>query len=500
MLSLASLLLESAQRSPDRVAVSLGASSLTYRELGERSLRVAALLRTRGVVEGTKVALLLPNVLEFPIAYYGILAAGAVVVPVHALLKAGEIRYVLENSGAQTLISGGPLLAEGERGARDAGIPVCDLSSGAPATAPLPNLITRAPDDTAVILYTSGTTGKAKGAELTHLNLTLNAMISATQVIGLRSTDSVLGCLPLFHSFGQTCAMNAAFYAGARLVLMPRFGGPEALELLVREKIDVFEGVPTMYHALLEAARASRQRPVLRMAVSGGASLPLKTIDEFKEAFGADIYEGYGLSETSPVATFNQSVFGRKAGSVGCAIWGTEVAIADPALEERIAFLPTGELGEVVLRGHNIMKGYLGNPEATKAAIVDGWFRTGDLGTKDAEGFVRIVDRKKDMINRGGFKVFPREVEEELLHHPAVAQAAVIGLPDSVLGEEVCAVIVLKPGTTASDSLRGEISTWVSERLAAYKYPRRVEFADSLPLGPSGKVLKRELVKRYGSA
>ena len=495
MLSLAMLLAESARRHPQCTALVLGEQRVSYRELWNLSLRAAAALQQRGVRPGDKVALLLPNLLEFPIAYYGILAAGGCVVPVHALLKAEEIAYVLGNASATLLIAAGAPLAEGRAGAVLAGVPVWDLE-GATAVEPLASFVAREPDDTAVVLYTSGTTGKPKGAELTHLNMTLNALISATQIFSLTPGDVLLGCLPLFHSFGQTSAMNAAFHAGSTLVLLPRFSGSAALDLMVRQQVTVFLGVPTMYLALLEAALGDPRRPALRLAVSGGASLPRKVIEEFEATFGADIYEGYGLSETSPVATFNQHVFGRKPGTIGCAIWGTEIAIADADEESRIVFLSQGELGELVMRGHNVMKGYLGNPEATAAAIVDGWFRSGDLGTMDAEGFVTIVDRKKDMVNRSGFKVFPREVEELLLRHPAVAQVAVIGLADATVGEEVCAVIVLNPEISPSEPLKAELRAWASERLAAYKYPRRVEFVDALPLGPSGKVLKRELVAR----
>jgi long-chain acyl-CoA synthetase len=328
---------------------------------------------------------------------------------------------------------------------------------------------------------------------LTQLNMTMNAMVSASSVIFLTSDDIILGCLPLFHSFGQTCAMNAGFFAGSTLVLLPRFDGAAALELIVTENVNVFMGVPTMYIGLLAAARKDERRPVLRSAISGGASLPVAVIDKFAEVFGADIYEGYGLSETSPVATFNQPVFGRKPGTVGRAIWGTEAEVAAPEIEDRIELLPQGEIGEVVLRGHNIFAGYLNNPEATAAALVDGWFRSGDLGTKDEDGFISIVDRKKDLIIRGGFNVYPREVEEVLAGHPGVAQVAVVGTADPEHGEEICAVVVRSP--EGADLDEATLIGWSQERLGRHKYPRRVEFFEALPLGPSGKILKREIVK-----
>ena len=353
----------------------------------------------------------------------------------------------------------------------------------------------REPEDTAVVLYTSGTTGKPKGAEITHLNVLMNVVASATYSFDITPDDVVLGCLPLFHTFGQTCCMNTAFFVGASVVMLPRFDGPQALDLLVEEKCTIFMGVPTMYVALVAAGKASESRPALKSALSGGAALPEAVLEEFEQVFGTKVLEGYGLTETSPVATFNQISFEPKPGTVGKTIWGVEVEVAKAELEERIELLPTGEMGEIVVRGHNVFKGYLNKPEATAAAIVDGWFRTGDLGTKDEEGYVRIVDRKKDMVLRGGYNVYPRDVEEVLLRHPAVGQVAVIGLPDPQYGEEVCAVVVKDP--EGEDATEDEIKAWSKERLASYKYPRRVIFTDAFPLGPSGKVLKRELVAQY---
>jgi long-chain acyl-CoA synthetase len=503
-LSLAAILSESATRYPDRDAVVMGPQRISYARLWEESRRYAAVLRDQGIGPGDRVALLVPNVTDFPRAYYAVLSLGAVVVPVHALLVAREIGFVLTDSQAKLLIAAGPLLEQGVPGAQQAGVPVLALLAGpdgvqrlddlAAAAEPIPTYVEREPHDEAVILYTSGTTGAPKGAVLTQLNMTINAMMSASNVLDLTPDDVILGCLPLFHSFGQTCAMNAGFYAGSTLVLLPRFDGAAALDLIVKEQVNVFEGVPTMYIALLAAARDDERRPVLRRAVSGGASLPVAVIDAFKRVFGADIYEGYGLSETSPVATFNQAVFGRKPGTVGRPIWGTDAEIADPAIEERIQLLPQGEVGEVVLRGHNIFAGYLNNPAATRAVLVDGWFRTGDLGSKDADGFLSIVDRKKDLIIRGGFNVYPREVEEVLAGHPGIAQVAVVGVADPTHGEEICAVVVRSP--EGQDLAADSLMAWSAERLGKHKVPRRVEFVDSLPLGPSGKILKRELVKQ----
>jgi long-chain acyl-CoA synthetase len=505
-LSVASILAESALRSPERDAVVLGDTTLSYAELWHGARQYAAILAHQGIKRGDRVALLLPNTPHFPLAYFGVISLGAVAVPVHALLRAEEIAFVLTHSRSKALICAGPLLGEGAKGAELAGVELLTVmatdSNGvaldrlAATAEPLERYATTEADDTAVILYTSGTTGKPKGAMITHLNLIMNVEVSVVNSFKLEREDVVMGCLPLFHTFGQTCAMLIAFRIGATLVLMPRFDGPGALDLMVRHQCTVFMGVPTMYVGLVEAARTDDRRPPLRFGLSGGASLPLTLLEKAEEVLGCPIYEGYGLTETSPVATFNQFCWERRPGTVGRAIWGVDVEIARAEVEDRIELLPTGELGEVVIRGHNVMKGYLDDPEATATAIQDGWLRTGDLGTKDTEGYVSIVDRKKDMILRGGFNVYPREVEEVLLRHSAIAQVAVIGLPDPVYGEEVCAVIVPEPEAGAP---RDEILAWAKRQLAGHKYPRRLEFVDNFPLGPSGKVLKRELVARFTS-
>jgi len=501
-MNLAAVLAETALRTPDADAVVLGDQRISYADLWEQTRRYAAVLAEDGIGPGDRVAVLIPNVPDFPRTYFAVLSLGAVVVPVHALLVAREISYTLTDSGAKLLICAAPLLAQGQPAAEQAGVKLLAVMGGenvdrlderAASATPVAAYVNTEAEDPAVILYTSGTTGSPKGAILTHLNITLNSIVSANSVLGLSKDDVILGCLPLFHAFGQTCAMNAGFYAGATLVLLPRFDGASALDLIVGQDVNVFMGVPTMYIGLLAAARSDERRPSLRIAVSGGASLPVAVIDKFAEVFSADIYEGYGLSETSPVATFNQPVFGRKPGTVGHAIWGVDVGIAAPEVEGRIELLGQGETGEVVIRGHNIFAGYLNNPEATAAVKVDGWFRSGDLGVIDDQGFLSIVDRKKDLILRGGFNVYPREVEEVLAGHPGVAQVAVLGFTHDVLGEEIAAVVVRSPEGADLDA--ETLIAWSQERLGRYKYPRRVEFADALPLGPSGKVLKRELAK-----
>ncbi|MFE3022435.1 long-chain fatty acid--CoA ligase [Streptomyces sp. NPDC059256] len=510
-LSVAAVLAESALRRPEHPAIVFDTRKTTYRELWDGARRYAAVLRDRGIGPGDKVALLLPNTPHFPLAYFGVLALGATAVPVHALLRSDEITYVLKDSGAAALICAAPLLGEGGKAAEAAGTPVLTvmeegntnaprLDALAARMRPIDRHVPREPDDIAVILYTSGTTGQPKGALLTHLNVVMNVDTTMLSPFGFTADDVLLGCLPLFHTFGQICGMNTCFRAGATLVLMPRFDGPQALDLMVRENCTLFMGVPTMYVALIDVARADPRRPPLNRAFSGGAALSVTLLDAFREMYGCPVYEGYGLTETSPVVAYNQKAWPLKPGTVGRPIWGVEVEIARAEVADRVELLPAGELGEVVIRGHNVMAGYLNRPEATAEAIVDGWFRSGDLGVKDDEGYLSIVDRKKDMVLRAGYNVYPRELEDVLARHPAIAQVAVVGLPHAVHGEEVCAVVLTRPGSVPGPALGAEIVAWGRERMAAYKYPRLVEFVDAFPLGPSGKVLKRELVSRLSGA
>ena len=495
-------------------AVIVGDVRLTYHELWHRARSYAAVLSSHGITRGDHVALMIPNIHEFPIAYYAVLALGAVVVPIHSLLKPEEIAFLLDHSKAACLISSPhhyeqvlPALSHRPIQLFAVASQIAPLPEGAVAldaesgtATPLAAIAPTGELDPAVILYTSGTTGRPKGAVLSHSNMTWQATVCSS-VFGVAPDDIFLGCLPLFHAFGQSNAMNTAFRAGAAIVLLPRFDPSQVLDLLEHEHITVFLGVPTMYVALLEAQkRRGGTYPSLRMAISGGAALPAAVLEAFASTFGSDIYEGYGLSETSPAATFNQPHVGRKPGTIGTPLWGCEVAVANAEREGAIELLPHGEVGEIVIRGHGVMIGYLDDPAATSAVMVDGWFRSGDLGTEDEEGFFTIVDRKKDMVIRGGYNVYPREVEEVLHRHPAVQQAAVFGIPNAHYGEEIAAVIVPNsyPEDAASrTSLGDELIAYAKEHLAAYKYPRSVWVAQSLPLGPSGKILKRTLREQY---
>jgi long-chain acyl-CoA synthetase len=486
MANLALNLVEAADIHPKRAAVRLDELVLTYEELDQRSAQVAGLLAARGVEPGDRVGLLLPNVPQFPMLYYGVLRAGAVVVPMNPLLKAREIQYYLEDSAAESV--------KGAEAAEAGFVPVAAEAFDHLLTgqAPQASLTGRADHDTAVILYTSGTTGRPKGAELTHANLRRNASVSATTLFGLDPEDVVMGCLPLFHSFGQTCGLNAAVGRGACLTLVPRFDPGKALAVIQRDRVTVFEGVPTMYAALLNhPGRGEFDVGSLRLCVSGGAALPVEVLRGFEDAFGCIILEGYGLSETSPVAAFNHPERERKPGSIGTPIQGVELRLVGPLGED----VPSGEVGEIAIRGHNLMRGYWGREEATRAAIPDGWFRTGDLARRDEDGYFFIVDRKKDLIIRGGYNVYPREVEEVLYEHPAVAEAAVVALPHPTYGEEVGAAVVLKPGAEATPE---ELRAFCRERIAAYKYPRHVWLEAALPRTATGKLLRREVQPPVG--
>ncbi|WP_226345865.1 long-chain-fatty-acid--CoA ligase [Agilicoccus flavus] len=496
-MSVASILAESARRYPDKVALVQGDRRVTYAQAWEQARRVAAALQERGVRPGDRVGLLAPNVTDFVAGYYGILVMGATVVPVPTLLSPREAAYLLGVSHAKHVLFHDSFAGIAQGAAEQAGAEAVEIAS-AFDTEPLPTYVSRSPEDVAVIFFTSGTTGHPKGALLTHLNVTMNVLTNAFDSNPFLPDDVVMGCLPLFHVFGQNVSMNSTLRVGGTLVLLPRFDPQECLRLMRDEKATGFFGVPTMFVQLLAAANApdAPEPPRLRQCVSGGASLPVAVLEAFDARFDTTIHEGYGLSETSPTITVNQDRYGTRAGTVGHPVWGVEVEIADQGIEDEIVLLPTGERGEVVARGHAVFAGYLDDPEATSRAIVDGWFRTGDIGIKDEQGFLRIVDRKTDLIIRGGFNVYPREVEESLIRHPAVDMVAVIGLPHDEQGEEVCAVVTLKPGAGATPD---ELIAYGKEHLAKHKYPRRVEIVETLPMGPSHKILKRELRRTLAS-
>ncbi len=498
---------------PERIAVICGDTKMTYAQVNAKASQVAHALQKIGIGKGDKVALSCPNLPFFPIIYYGILKIGAVVAPLNILLKGREIAYHLVDSdtkayfcfqGAADL----PMGAFGFEGFNQTDECEHFILINADASAvksPFENTKTFAEfvanqptefdsidteaADTAVILYTSGTTGQPKGAELTHLNMLLNARLSDT-MYPKHPHDVHLIALPLFHSFGQTVQMNAGFYNRATLNLLPRFTPENALSEMQKNAVTFFAGVPTMYWALLNYPEANKFDLAqisanLRLCNSGGSPMPIEVLRGFESKFQTKIIEGYGLSETSPVAVFNK-VENARAGSVGFPVWGIQIRVVD----DEGRSVETGELGEIIIRGHNIMKGYYKKPEATKAAIKDGWFYSGDIGRFDADGFLYIADRVKDMILRGGFNVYPRELEEVLMTHEAVSLCAVVGTPHDEYGEEIKAFIVPKPEAKVTEN---ELVEWCKANMASYKYPRVVEFRETLPMTATGKILKREL-------
>lgn len=516
MLNLASLLEETAIRFPQRGAVVFGDTRLTYAQVNGAANQVANGLREIGIQPGDKVALSCLNLPFFPIVYYGILKAGATVVPLNVLFKGREVAYHLNDSDAKAYFcfqgtAELPMAQFGYEGFQQAEscehmfIITADPSAPSPIEgiptlgqlmhqkSPLFSTTPTHADDTAVILYTSGTTGQPKGAELSHSNMLLNARIADTGLFDLQEHDTHLVTLPLFHSFGQTVHMNMGFYTGATLVLLPRFEPQAAFGLMQKEGVTFFAGVPTMYWALLNYPEADQFdlatiADTLKTAVSGGSAMPVEVLRQFGEKFKVNILEGYGLSETSPVASFNHYSRETKAGSVGQVIWGVHVRIVDIATGKDAE---QGQPGEILIKGHNVMKGYYGRPDATAEAIQDGWFHTGDIGHMDDDGYIFITDRVKDMILRGGYNVYPREIEEVLMTHEAVSLAAVVGIPTEGHGEEIKAFIILNEGAKISED---EMIAWCKEQFASYKYPRMVEFRKELPMTATGKILKRKLI------
>src|SRR4051794_17580882 len=489
--NLAGILIDTVAEHGDRPALKLDDTVVTYAQLDEGSARVAAMLAEKGVEPGDRVGVMLPNVPYFAVVYYGVLRAGGAVVPMNPLLKGREVQFYLEDPGAKVLFAWGDFEDAARKGAEEAGAELIVVKPGefeqlVAGYEPKSEVAERDGNDTAVLLYTSGTTGTPKGAELTHENLRKNCEISARNLAQATEDDVLLGALPLFHSFGQTCGLNAAVSGGACLSMIPRFDPVKALEIIQRDRVTVFEGVPTMYHAILNVSdRENYDVSSLRLCISGGSAMPVEVMRGFEKAFDCKVLEGYGLSETSPVASFNHPDRDRKPGSIGTPIQGVEMRVVDDDGDE----VAQGGIGEIAIRGHNVMKGYWNRPDATADVLDDdGWFRTGDMATVDDDGYFFIVDRKKDMIIRGGYNVYPREIEEVLYEHPAVSEAAVVGVPDEAMGEEVGAAVVLN-GEAGADDIRA----FVRERVAAYKYPRVIWFLDELPKGPTGKILKREI-------
>jgi long-chain acyl-CoA synthetase len=511
--NLAVILSESARRAPDYPVAVFDGGQLTYRQLDQASDLLAAALAGSGIEPGDRVALQLPNIPQFLISYFGILKAGAVVVPLNVLLRAPEIAFHLSDSGARAMITWEGVLAEAAKGAEAAGVSgvyavghpagatgalpferlldgTVPSSSGPSSSGPPRGMVMRQPGDTAVIVYTSGTTGQPKGAELTHIQLYMNADIPG-RLFDVQPDDVVITVLPLFHVFGLSSILDVCVRFGCTMSLVPRFTPAAVLAAVQRDRATIFEGVPTMFTDLLSSPELDRyDLSSLRVAISGGASIPAPVLDAFEKRFGLVILEGYGMTETASTTTFNPSAAERRVYSVGKPIWGTQTQVWD----DKGRPLPPGpeHVGEIVTRGLHVMKGYLNQPEATAACFTGDWLHTGDLGYFDEDGFLFIVSRKKELIIRGGYNVYPSEIENVLHAHPAVAEAAVVGVPDERLGEEVMAVVIVR---AATDLREHELTAWCRERLAAYKCPRVFQFRAELPKNTMGKVLKDELAR-----
>ncbi|MBK8147034.1 MAG: long-chain fatty acid--CoA ligase [Acidobacteria bacterium] len=512
-LNLSSIIEHHARLTPDKEAVIWNDMRVTYGQLNAFSNRVAQALHEMGVGNGDKVALSCPNLPYFPIVYYGILKAGAVVVPLNVLFQPREVAYHLADSDAKAVFvfEGTPELpmAKTVKAGFDE-VPTCEhlivMTADKMAASPIEGHKTLTqiiydksdsfesfptrPDDTCAILYTSGTTGQPKGAELTHSNIYFNAIVCFNlHVPGLDYTDgkqkTCLITLPLFHTTGQTAQMNAQMFAGHRIVLLPRFDPQATLDAFKKEHVNFWTGVPTMYN--IDPAPYAESLAILS---SGGAPMPVELLKKFEATFNVRILEGYGLSETSPVATFNHPNVPSKAGTVGQPVFGVQVRCVD----ESGAEVPRGERGEVAIRGHNVMKGYYKRQAESEEAFKFGWFHSGDIGIMDEDGFLSIVDRKKEMILRGGYNIYPRELEEVIMSHDAVSMVAVIGIPCDKMGEEVKAYIVKTQDHPITEQ---EMIEWFKTQFAGYKYPRHVEFRDNLPIGGTGKILKRALKEEH---
>ena len=512
-----SVILEDAARTlPDKTAFIFGDRRWSFRELDQAAARIATGLKALGVEPGDRVAVSCPNVPYIPMIMFGVLKAGAVYVPLNILLKTEEIAYHLRDCQAKAFLcfEGTEALPMGAWGhAAFEMVPGCDMLiaitadpaaaspfEGCPtlghvmaAAAPINEAAPTNPDDTAIIIYTSGTTGDPKGAELTHSNVMMNTFL-LRDLMHYQPSDVSLLVLPLFHVFGLIVQMSSGILAGITHVIQPRFDPETVLQAMARENVSVFCGTPTMYWALLHHDSPTAPDPVsigrhLRCCISSGQSMPGPTLKAFEEKFSTTIIEGYGMSEASPGITFNRLEMPRKIGSVGTPFWGINVRIVDT--EDRD--VAQGETGEIICRGHNVMKGYFNAPEKTAHALRGGWLHTGDIGRFDENGYLYIVDRLKEMIIRGGENVYPTEVEKMLTEHPAISLVAVIGTPDEKYGQEIKACAVLKAGASLTEE---EFIAWAKNRMAATKYPRKVEFMAQLPMTATGKILKKELVRR----
>lgn len=487
---------KSAINYPNRNALTFENNNMTYSELNEKVNCVAYNLAVNGINKGDKVALILGNCSEFVIAYYGVLRAGAVVVPINPIYSQDEISYILKNSNTKAIITSFSLepildilLHEIKSidkvfyvGGKNKDSAWEKLIENKKSEYDYPLIIA---DDLAVILYTSGTTGKPKGAMLSHRNLTSNAE-SIGKLVEFKVEDRILAILPMFHIFCISVCINTPIMCGGNIVISQKFNPIEIINLISKEQVTLFAGVPTMFSFLLQLKDYTAEHmKTIRTCLSGGASLPIELLQRFEEKYQVNILEGFGCTETAPVTAFNPLKGIRKTGSVGVDIPGVINKVVDPNGNE----VPRGEIGELIVKGPNVMIGYLGMPEETSSAIVDGWFHTGDLAKMDDEGYIYIVDRMKDLIIVGGYNVYPREVEEVLYKHPSVVEAVVIGVPDPIFGEQVKAYVVCNDNNVSTNDLLA----FCKNHLAKYKVPKEIEFIDEMPKNSTGKIMRRFL-------
>ena len=514
MYNLSIALEDNAQRIPNRLAIISEEKKISYKELNLLSNKVANLILDLGINPGDSIALQCPNISFFPIIYYGILKMGGVIVPMSILLKKKEISFILNNSKAKLLFfyQGDQTLnivKEALAGVKESPEIIQSIlienqelkSFSNPLVKNLNSLIKDASsefeyiptnaEETAVVIYTSGTTGKPKGAKLTHSNLAWNSSITV-DLFDFKGDDIALTVLPLFHIFGQNCIMNAAVFAGISNVLLKRFDSNEVIQCIQKHSVTIFAGVPTMFWNLLKDLKTFKKGEISllknhwRIALSGGAAIPVELINKFEKTYGVPIFEGYGMSEGSPLVTYNQPAYKRKIGSVGLPIWGVQVKV----INDKFIEVPSYNVGQIIFKGHNVMKGYFNNEEETKKVIKNGWMHSGDLGYKDDQGYLFVVDRMNDMIIRGGVNIYPREIEEVIIKHPKISLVAVVGIPDQRMGEEIMAYVILNKDQEMS---KAELKSWVKAKVAANKYPRKIEFVKELPMNATGKILKRKL-------
>ncbi len=500
--TLAELVRAVTQRNGAKPAIIFQDTEISYAALDAAIERAANGLATRGITHGDRVGILLPNLPQFVIAYYAIQRVGGVVVPINVLYKAEEIAYVLNDSEATALVvyegfypnaaeallhapSVAHVFFVGTGEAPDGTTTWSALTDGsAPERAPREI----SPDDLATICYTSGTTGRSKGAMLSHRNFLANCEQCDRLVrCNAQEDDRALVVLPLFHIYGMNVCMTAMLRVGATMVLLPRFEPTQVLEQIQKHRCTALYGAPPMFVAWVNHPDlASFDLSSVRFAFSGAAALPVQVLETFRDKTGVEIIEGYGLTEASPISHTNAAGLVNKPGTIGPAIPGVAVRLVDDDDND----VPPGAEGEILLRGDNILSGYWRMPEATAEALRGGWFHTGDIATVDKDGYYTIVDRKKDMINAGGFKVWPREVEEVLYRHPAVQEAAVVAMSDPYTGERPMAFVALKDGQTATAD---DLIAYCREHLATFKAPRHIEFRPELPKLPTGKILRRVL-------